>query len=86
MPMVMPIQKLGNPTYVSAVCRESRDPIFISDNGAENMVLMSMEQYRKVLSRIEIYSRIDEAETAIAGGDEMDAYEHLNTLRGRSHA
>jgi len=86
MPMVMPIQKLGNPTYVSAVCRESRDPIFISDNGAENMVLMSMEQYRKVLSRIEIYSRIDEAETAIAGGDEMDAYAHLTTLRGRSHA
>jgi len=86
MPMVMPIQKLENPTYVAAVCRESRDPIFISENGTENMVLMSMEQYRKTLARIEIYARIDEAEKAIAEGDEVDAYRHLNTLRGRSHA
>jgi len=85
MPMVMPIQKLGNPEYVSAVCHESRDPIFISDNGAENMVLMSMEQYRKTISRMEIYSSIDEAEKAIAAGDEMDAYEHLSTLRNRAH-
>jgi len=86
MPMVMPIQKLENPTYVAAVCRESRDPIFISENGTENMVLMSMEQYRKTLARIEIYARIDEAEKAIAEGDEVDAYRHLNALRGRSHA
>lgn len=45
MPMVMPIQKLENSTYVSAVCRESKDPIFITENGSENMVLMSMDQY-----------------------------------------
>ena len=86
MPMVMPVQKFANPSYVSAVCRESKDPIFISENGAENMVLMSMDQYRKTLSRIEIYTRIEEAEAAIAEGDEMDAYEHLNTLGSCVHA
>ena len=84
MPMVMPVQKFENPSYVSAVCRESKDPIFISENGSENMVLMSMDQYRKTLSRIEIYTRIEEAEAAIAEGDEIDAYEHLNTL-GSTH-
>ena len=86
MPMVMPVQKFENPSYVSAVCRESKDPIFISENGSENMVLMSMDQYRKTLSRIEIYTRIEEAEAAIAEGDEMDAYEHLNTLGSSVHA
>ena len=50
------------------------------------MVLMSMDQYRKTLSRIEIYTRIEEAEAAIAEGDEMDAYEHLNTLGSGVHA
>ena len=86
MPMVMPIQKLENLTYVSAVCRESKDPIFITENGSENMVLMSMDQYRKTLSRIEIYTRIEEAESAINNGDEIDAYEHLNSLGSRCHA
>ena len=86
MPMVMPIQKLENSTYVSAVCRESKDPIFITENGSENMVLMSMDQYRKTLSRIEIYTRIEEAESAIDNGDEIDAYEHLNSLGSRCHA
>ena len=86
MPMVMPVQKFENPSYVSAVCRESKDPIFISENGSENMVLMSMDQYLKTLSRIEIYTRIEEAEAAIAEGDEMDAYEHLNTLGSGVHA
>ncbi len=86
MPMVMPIQKLENPTYVSAVCRESKNPIFISDNGSEDMVLMSMDQYRKTLAKIEIYTRIEESESSIAAGDEMDAYEHLNSLGDRVHA
>ena len=86
MPMAMPVQKFEDPAYVSAVCRESKDPIFISENGSENMVLMSMDQYRRTLSRIEIYTSIEEAESAIAEGDEMDAYEHLNSIGRSIHA
>lgn len=86
MPMVIPIQKLEDTSYVASVCREAMEPIFISENGAENMVLMSMDQYRRNLARMEIYSKIEEAETAIAAGDEMDAFEHLASLKDRCHA
>ena len=71
---------------IEHTCDVREGQIFISENGSENMVLMSMDQYRKTLSRIEIYTRIDEAESAIDNGDEIDAYEHLNSLGSRCHA
>ena len=84
MPRVMQIEKFDNVDYVSTVCRETDDPIFVMNHGSEDMVLMNVDYYRKVMAKLEIYSKLDEAEKAIASGEEMDAIEHLNSLREKT--
>ena len=80
MPRMMQIEKFDDADYVSTVCRETDDPIFVMNHGAEDMVIMNIDYYRRVMAKLEIYAKLEEAESAVSNGDEMDAFEHLNSL------
>jgi PHD/YefM family antitoxin component YafN of YafNO toxin-antitoxin module len=47
MPQIIPIKDLKNTSAISQMCRESREPIYITKNGYGDMVIMSVQMYEK---------------------------------------
>ena len=67
---------------ISDICHKSQEPIFVTKNGYEALVLMSIEAYERLITDTQIDAAIAEAETEMEGGDIlMDAREALSGLR-----
>lgn len=71
MPNIRPISDLRNKANeISELCRESREPVYITKNGAGDMVVMSIETYERQQAQIKLYAKLAEAEESIANGDQ----------------
>lgn len=81
MPKIIPIRDLKDTTAISAMCHESDEPIFVTKNGYEDMVVMSAEVYDKTMIFQEINIKLDEAKKDIAEGRTRDARVALKELR-----
>jgi len=69
MPKIRPISDLrNNANEISEFCHREREPVFITKNGAGDMVVMSIEEYERQQALIELYSKLSEAEAEIANG------------------
>ena len=62
MPRIIPIRDLKNTTHISQMCKESKEPIFITKNGYGDMVVLSMEAYENLQFESEVYFKLREAE------------------------
>lgn len=78
---IIPIRDLKNTSAISQKCHESEEPIFITKNGYGDMVIMSMETYKKKLFMNDVYEKLIEAEEQIKEGKVLDGYESLKNLR-----
>lgn len=47
MPKIIPIRDLKNTTLISEMCHEKDEPIFITKNGYDDMVIMSSDTFNK---------------------------------------
>ena len=45
MTKIIPIKDLRNTTKISSLCNESNEPIFVSKNGYEDLVIMSSKYF-----------------------------------------
>lgn len=81
MPRIIPIRDLKDTAAISQMCRESKEPIYITKNGYGDMVLMSMEAYEEKMWLLDAYAKLAEAETEIQGGKVTDARSALKELR-----
>lgn len=66
MPRILPIRDLRDTTKISNLCHESNEPIYITKNGYGDMVLLSMEAYENLFSRLKMYDAV------MAGKDQAD--------------
>ena len=82
MTQCIPIRDLKNTSEVSQMCKDSSEPIFITKNGYEDMVIMSAEVYEKI-RLYSVYEKLMEAEADIAAGNVMDAKDSLRKLRAK---
>ena len=82
MPLCIPIRDLKNTAEVSQMCQKAREPIIVTKNGYEDMVIMSAEVYDR-MRLYSIYEKLMEAEADIANGDVMDAHASLRELRAK---
>jgi prevent-host-death family protein len=82
MPVIRPISDLRNNfTLISETIHSSDEPIFLTKNGVGDMVVMSLEHYERQIARLELYQKLQEAESEIAAGATgKDARAVLNTL------
>ncbi len=70
MTVIKPISDLRNKARdLSRLCHESGEPIYITKNGAGDMVLMSLAAYERLEARLELYRLLDEAAADVRGGD-----------------
>lgn len=70
MPTIRPISALRNKTpEISRLCHETGQPVFITRNGEDDLVVMSMAAYERQVARLELYRLLDEAEADERAGD-----------------
>ncbi len=82
MQQCIPIRDLKNTSEISQMCKSSNEPIFITKNGYNDMVIMSAEVYEKI-RLYSIYEKLTEAEADIAQGRISDAKASLSALRSK---
>lgn len=81
MPKIIPIRELKNTNNISEICRNSKEPIFVTKNGYGEMVMMSMETYEEKLRKLEFYQELAVSERQFAEGRTKDAKTSLNEVR-----
>ncbi len=86
MPIIRPVSDLRNNfTQISTVLHSEDEPIFLTKNGVGDIVVMSIEHYEKQMARIDLYSKLETAETEIANGaGGKDAFELLKSLKRKN--
>ncbi len=81
MPQIVPISHLKSTSEISERCHSAREPIFITKNGYGDMVLVSMENYERMVRMTKIYEELEESECQMEAGQTMNAREHLASVR-----
>ena len=85
MPEIRPISDLRNSANeISDLCRRTKEPVYITRNGAGDMVVLSIEAYERQQALIDLYGKLAVAEQEIAYGAEGEDF--LSVARElRSH-
>ena len=79
MPVIRPIRELQNTTEISHFAKTLNEPIFITKNGRNDLVLMNDAVYERIMAQNEMYRKL-----AVADGAELlDGMEVLKELRGK---
>ena len=76
----IPIRDLKNTAAISEMCKKSAEPIYITKNGYEDMVIMSAEVYDRI-RLVSVYEKLMEAEADIEEGRVMEGNASLRKLR-----
>ena len=69
---IVPIRDLKDTNKISAMAKETHGPIFITKNGYEDMVLMSMYEYKKNFWLNYVREALAVAEKEIERGEARD--------------
>jgi PHD/YefM family antitoxin component YafN of YafNO toxin-antitoxin module len=83
MPNIIPIKELKNTSEISDLCHKCDEPVYVTKNGYGDMVIMSMETYEAVSSRLKMYQSLLTSEQQIKEGKVKDARKSLATVRER---
>ena len=67
--------------WLSPLCRETQEPIFITKNGYGDMVIMSMETYEKANFFNNLYEKLALAEADLKAGRVSDVDDAVNDIR-----
>lgn len=81
MPQIIPIRDLKKTSELSEMCRNAKEPVFITKNGYGDMVIMSMETYEKTMFLNDVYHKLEEGERSIREGDVLDGFDSLKAIR-----
>ena len=81
MPQIIPIRNLKKTSELSELCRNSKEPVFITKNGYGDMVIMSVETYEKTMLLNDVYHKLAEGESSIRSGDVIDGFDSIKTIR-----
>ena len=76
----IPIRDLKNTAAVSEMCKKSAEPIYITKNGYEDMVIMSTEVYDRI-RLVSVYEKLMEAEADIEEDRVMEGSASLRKLK-----
>lgn len=80
-PQIIPIKDLKNTSHISEMCKNSRDPIFVTKNGYSDLVVMGIDTYKEMFGRLELYQEVAISEKQFAEGKYREAKTALSDLR-----
>lgn len=71
MPIIRPVSDLRNNfNEISDLCHQDNEPVFITRDGKDDIVIMSHTHYERIFNLIDLYDKLGEAEAQAAAGDE----------------
>ena len=87
MPKIIPIRDLKDTSSISNMVNESSEPVYVTKNGYEDMVILSADEYGKIVKN---YSDVVAEKEKLAAANEiitklMEAERDFAEGRYRSH-
>ncbi len=74
MPTIRPSSDLRNKyNEISAFCNTYHEPVFITKNGASDLVVLSNAEYERLCGKQELHRLLDEGIAALEAGRRTDA-------------
>ncbi len=67
---------------ISAFCRETNEPVYVTKNGRGDMVTMSIEHYEQLTGRFELYGLLQEGLDDVKAGRTLPLDEAMKEIRG----
>lgn len=58
-----------NSKEISELAQQSKEPIFITNDGEEDIVIMSRAYYSELKLKLDLYSKLSEAQSQIKAGE-----------------
>lgn len=86
MPRIIPIKDLKDTAVISELCNNSNEPIFVTKNGYGEMVIMNINLYEQYMRKLEVYSKIEEAEQDLKNNDYYNADMAVAELRKKHNS
>lgn len=78
---IRPIKDLRNTAEISELSHSTKEPLFITRNGYGDLVVISMDTYKREIGRAELYKKLAEAEKQVEDGelllDAEDVFEKM---------
>ena len=71
----------NNYNDISAFCRESREPVFITKNGQGDLAIMSIETYEELNGKLELYRLLDDGRSAVKAGKKRPLQEAFKDIK-----
>ncbi len=84
MPQIIPISDLRNKTNkVLSLCHKG-EPVFVTRDGAGELVVMSQALFEQMEARLELYQKLEEAEALSRKGNKGRSHRDvIKSLRAR---
>jgi len=84
MPMIRPSSDLRNKyNEISSYCKENNEPVFITKNGANDLVVLTNEYYEYLCGKAELHRLLDEGLDACSPGSGKVAEDVFSSLGER---
>ena len=85
MPIIKPISDLRNKANeISKLCHSQDQPVYITKKGKGDLVVMSQAHYEHLLSLLELYQKLGDAEALDAAGEKGITHrEMMRRLRAK---
>ena len=69
------------------MCHEQDAPIYLTKNGAGDLVVMSIEHYERIMARFDLFEKLAVAQAQSAAGEKgLTHTQVMRNLRQRLHA
>ena len=81
MTKIIPIKELKDTSKISLMVRENEGPVHVTKNGYGDMVIMSIEEYDRLMYEMDVLEKILEGEQDIREGRVEDAFESVERIR-----
>jgi prevent-host-death family protein len=85
MPVIKPISSLRNQTKeIQSICHEQDQPVYLTKNGEGALVVMSIDHYERLKSRIDLFEKLSVAQAEEASGEKGITHKQMmQKLRNR---
>jgi len=67
---------------IQPFCRNHREPVFLTNNGRGELVVLSMEMYKELSGRVELYRALQMGQGQISNGDIIEEEKMMAKLSG----
>lgn len=68
MPIIRPMADLRDVGKISKLCYQSNEPVIITKNGREHLVVMNVNAYETQMGLLDVYRKLGAAEKQIEEG------------------